>query len=150
MDCLFCDFATGTRKKHINGMTFRKLHESKHALSFLSIDFPAAEAGHIIVIPKSHFYLIEDIPDNILFDLIKEVRVISSVLKIRNEGTNILLNNGETAGQKIPHAHFHVIARNKGDNIDLEQFQRKKISAKKFLALHNSLARDSAMFKYRA
>jgi len=139
MECLFCEFISKKKKKNVNGMKFRILHKSKHSLAFLSIDFPATENGHTIVIPKKHFNSLEDIPNPILLDLIKEVKIVSKVLKKTNEGTNILLNNGKSAGQKIPHVHFHIIPRNNGDKIDLENFKRKKLSIKEFTRLHNKL-----------
>lgn len=139
MVCIFCEFISGKRKKHANGAPFRKLHETQHTLTFLSIDFPAAENGHTIVVTKKHFKLLEDTPNKILSALIKEIKLVSKVLKQTNEGTNVLLNNGRCAGQKIPHVHFHIIPRNKGDNIDLEHFKRKKLSLKEFTRLHNKL-----------
>lgn len=139
MVCIFCEFISGKRKKHTDSAPFRKLHETQHTLSFLSIDFPAAENGHTIVIPKKHFESLEEIPNKILSALIKEIKLVSKVLKGTNEGTNVLLNNGRCAGQKIPHVHFHIIPRNKGDNIDLEYFKRKKLSLKEFTKLHNKL-----------
>lgn len=120
-------------------MPFRKLNETQHSLTFLSIDFPATENGHTIVIPKKHFDSIEEVPNNILLDLIKEVKLVSKILMETNRGTNILLNNGEYAGQKIPHVHFHIIPRNKDDYIDLEHFKRKKLSIKEFTRLYNKL-----------
>lgn len=139
MVCIFCEFISGKRKKHVNGAPFRRLHETQHILTFLSIDFPAAENGHTIVVTKKHFKLLEDTPNKILFALAKEIKLVSKVLKGTNEGTNVLLNNGRCAGQKIPHVHFHIIPRNKGDNIDLEYFKRKKLSLKDFTKLHNKL-----------
>jgi len=128
-------------------MLFKKLHETKHSLTFLSIDFPATEKGHTIVIPKKHFNLIEDVPNYILSDLIKETKLVSKVLRQRNEGTNILINNGKSAGQKIPHVHFHIIPRNKNDKIELENFKRKRLSIKQFNDLHSELTERYRLVK---
>ena len=147
MNCIFCEFISGKRKKHANGVPFKKLHETEHSLTFLSIDFPATEEGHTIVIPKKHFNLIEDIPNNILLDVIKETKLVSKILRQKNEGTNILINNGKSAGQKIPHIHLHIIPRNKDDKIDLEHFKRKQLSIKQFSELQSTLIQKYSSLK---
>ncbi|MEK6983821.1 MAG: HIT domain-containing protein [Nanoarchaeota archaeon] len=141
MTCIFCDFIAGKRKYNVNGMPFKKLHETRHALAFLSTDFPATEDGHTVIIPKKHFESLEDIPNRILFALAKETKLASKILRQTHEGTNILINNGKCTGQKIPHIHFHVIPRKRNDNINLERFKRKKLSLKEFNRLHDGLKR---------
>lgn len=147
MNCIFCEFISGKLKKHTNGMPFKKLHETKNSLTFLSIDFPATEKGHTIVIPKEHFNFIEDIPNRIFLDAIKETKLVSKILRQTNEGTNILINNGKSAGQKIPHVHFHIIPRNKNDKIDLEHFKRKQLSIKQFTNLYDKLIQRYKLLK---
>ncbi|MBI2549656.1 HIT family protein [Candidatus Woesearchaeota archaeon] len=139
MRCIFCDFVSGKRKRHKNRFPFKKLHETRNVVAFLSVDFPATENGHTIVIPKRHFKLLESVPDGILAELIGEIKLISKVLRRSNEGTNVLLNNGRCAGQKVPHVHFHVIPRNPRDHIDVEHFRRKKMSLVDFERLHKEL-----------
>ncbi|MBW2975562.1 HIT domain-containing protein [Candidatus Woesearchaeota archaeon] len=142
MSCLFCDFISGKRKKHINGFPFKKLRETKNTLTFLSIDFPATEKGHTLVIPKKHFEQLEDVPKNILDSLINEARLASKVLRKTHKGTNILVNNGKSAGQKIMHLHFHIIPRNPGDRIDVEHFRRRKIPLSAFDKLYSRLKKE--------
>ena len=44
--------------------------------------------------------------------------VARGVLKASTaEGFNLLMNNDRCAGQAIPHAHFHIIPRKKGDGV---------------------------------
>jgi histidine triad (HIT) family protein len=89
---------SGKRKKHTNGFPFRKLHETKHSLTFLSVDFPATEDGHTLVIPKKHFEQLEDTPKNILADLMAEVKLVTKILRKNNKGTNICLTMGNLQG----------------------------------------------------
>ncbi len=139
MHCIFCDFVSGRRKRHKNRFPFKKLHETKSVVAFLSVDFPATENGHTIVIPKRHFKLLEKVPGKILAELMEEIKLISRVLMRSNGGVNVLLNNGRCAGQKVPHVHFHVIPRNTGDHIDVEHFRRKRMSLIDFERLHKEL-----------
>jgi ATP adenylyltransferase len=73
---------------------------------------------HTLVIPKRH--------TPTYFDLFEpERRAINQLLdKLRTEtvtkdasvsGFNIGINNGDTAGQTVGHAHVHLIPRRKGD-----------------------------------
>ena len=40
-------------------------------------------------------------------------------------GVNLLLSDGEVAGQEVPHAHFHVIPRGKEDGFGWRRFGKK-------------------------
>ncbi|MFH1174148.1 MAG: HIT family protein [archaeon] len=141
MPCVFCAFASGKRKKNTNGFPFIPLRETEKTLTFLATAFPAREDGHMLVIPKKHYNNITDIPPRLLAVLAQEVRLACAVLKKSHPGSNILLNNGSAAGQCIPHVHFHIIPRNRGDGIRIEVWKEKKLSEKKFVALSKKLAK---------
>ena len=147
MTCIFCEFVSGKRKKHLNGHPFTILNETTNTISFLVIDFPATEDGHIVVIPKKHFAYVEDTPNHILHELIDHASLISKVLRKTHEGCNILLNDGKSAGQWVLHVHFHIIPRDKGDNIKIEVWKRKKISKADFLKLNDGVKK--ALIKYK-
>lgn len=45
-------------------------------------------------------------------------RLTALVQKATNaEATNVVVNNGPASGQLVPHVHFHVLPRNKGDQL---------------------------------
>lgn len=139
MKCLFCEFASGKRKSHISGHPFEPLNETKNTLSFMAIDIPAKEDGHLLVIPKKHFTYIEDLPKSILHELIEHASLISKALKKTHDGCNILLNDGRSAGQNIMHTHFHIIPRNRGDKIKIEVWKRKRMSKRDFVKLNGKI-----------
>lgn len=93
------------------------VYETQNTLAFLDIN-PNVD-GHTLVIHKQEFKNIFDIPDDILQELIASVKHVSSLLKdkLGAEGVNIYSNHGEAAGQEVPHLHFHIIPRYKGDKI---------------------------------
>ncbi|MBU0757809.1 MAG: HIT family protein [Nanoarchaeota archaeon] len=142
MACIFCDFVSGEQKRNMNGYLFKPLHETKSSLSFLSIDFPATEKGHILVIPKKHYKNLEEVPSIILKDLMQEVQLVSSILRKTHAGTNILVNNGEAAGQQVMHLHFHVIPRNPKDGMDFEHFERKELTLQQYGILYRKLKKE--------
>jgi diadenosine tetraphosphate (Ap4A) HIT family hydrolase len=81
--------------------------------------FPVS-AGHSLVIPRRHvgsFFETTQEERIALLELLDEAkRVILRDLK--PDGFNIGINDGEIAGQTVPHLHIHLIPRYKGDAND--------------------------------
>ncbi len=141
MPCVFCDFISGKKTKN-HGYPVIFLKEGKYTVSFLSIDFPEKEDGHVLVIPKNHFPNLEDIPINIDHELIEHVSIISKVLRKTHNGCNVLLNDGKAAGQRVSHTHFHIIPRDRGDRIRIEMWKKKSMSIVKFKNLHRKIKKE--------
>jgi histidine triad (HIT) family protein len=140
--CLFCEFLSGTRKKHTNGFPFKILRETKHTVSFLSIDFPKKEDGHVLVVPKKHYANIEEIPKIILHDLVEHVALACRITKQNHEACNVLLNNGKESGQEIFHLHFHIVPRDSGDNIKIEVWKKERMPKNEFNILIRKLTKQ--------
>lgn len=80
-------------------------------------NYPVTEL-HTLVIPKRHAATFFDLfaPERRAIDqLLDEVRTDIMKRDARVSGFNIGMNNGETAGQTIGHAHVHLIPRRQGD-----------------------------------
>ena len=109
MDCIFCKIA----KKEIPNHT---VYEDDQVIAFLDI-FPRVE-GHTVVIPKKHGGTIFDFTPEELGSVMCGVqKAAERVQKILTpDGFTIGLNHGEVAGQAVPHLHFHILPRHKGDN----------------------------------
>ena len=78
--------------------------------------FPVSE-GHCLVIPKRHVNSIDELSDVELKDLYTVLHQ-TKILLIETylpDGFNIGINEGEAAGQTIPHLHIHLIPRYEGD-----------------------------------
>ncbi len=115
-DCIFCKIA----RKEIPAEI---VYEDKNFLAFLDMHPANEKGGHTLVIPKKHYELITDMPDNELAALIVVVKKISKALIKISEGINILQNNKRVAGQFVNHTHFHLIPRYEGDCIVLEKWK---------------------------
>ena len=78
--------------------------------------FPISE-GHTLVVPRSHVATVFDLPASELASVWEFVARVRDELAKRFgvEAFNIGLNDGQLAGQTVPHAHIHVIPRRKGD-----------------------------------
>jgi len=138
--CLFCKIASGEVPSKV-------IYDSKDVMAFL--DIRPANPGHVLIIPKEHFETLADLPENMNSALLQLVKIIAGaqVEALGAQGVNVLQNNGELAGQVIPHVHVHVIPRFKGDKVTInysglvelkdEQFdeiQKRLISKAKELA----------------
>ncbi len=124
-DCIFCKIIKGEIPSH-------KVYEDEHTLAFLDI-MPVAP-GHILVISKRHFANIEEADEETLCNITKTIKKIGKALKnnLKVEGYNVNENNDPAAGQIIPHLHFHIIPRKKGDGLKLwPQGKYKKGEAEK-------------------
>ncbi|MCX6822945.1 MAG: HIT domain-containing protein [candidate division SR1 bacterium] len=127
------------RARHRDKLPFIPLYETKYTIAFMSIAIPWYEDGHVLIIPKKRFRDIEEIPAVYLQDLMKAVKIIGAVVKQTHTGYNLLLNNGEDAGQYILHLHFHLIPRQVHDHITIEFFKKQKMSPAKFTTYNTAL-----------
>lgn len=73
--------------------------------------------GHFMIISKRHVALFTDLTDEELISVKDLISKVKNTLKINKmvDGYNILNNNNKIGGQHIPHAHFHVFMRKKGE-----------------------------------
>lgn len=92
-------------------------------LNIAFLDISPISKGHTIVIPKTHYSNLEDIPDYDLTELYRVVKQLGIQIhkKLKIDGYNILQNNFAAAGQVIKHFHVHIIPR----NFDDEKFRIK-------------------------
>jgi histidine triad (HIT) family protein len=107
-ECIFCKIIRGEIPSH-------KIYEDEHSFAFLDIN-PLAD-GHTMVIPKKHADQLEDLPVEDTGKLFQGVHRVSKALKnsMGAPATTIGINNGEAAGQVVPHLHIHVVPRFSGD-----------------------------------
>lgn len=111
-DCIFCKIINGELPSY-------KVYEDEHTLAFLDIN--PVNPGHTLVVPKKHFADIEAASEEALIQIIQTVKKVGASLK-KNLGTagyNIQVNNDPTAGQIVPHLHFHLVPRLANDGLKL-------------------------------
>jgi len=91
------------------------VYEDEVVLAFLTI--APNNHGHTLVIPKKHFVNIFDGDPETLAHMMKVGQKIALALKKAGlaEGVNLVMNNGEEAGQEVWHSHLHVVPRLKDD-----------------------------------
>lgn len=69
--------------------------------------------GHVIIIPKKHRKSFIDLGPKETKSLFSTIKRISNALTktYNNSGFNLFANVGKSAGQNIPHLHFHLLPR---------------------------------------
>jgi len=86
-------------------------------------------AGQITVFPKQHHTILEMVPDELVQKCFILANKVSMAIfeGLGAQGTNLLIQNGLGAGQKIPHFAIEVIPRREGDGLKL-QWDPKQLS----------------------
>ena len=116
-----CDLCEKIQKKT------NVIYEDDKMVALLD-DKPSAP-GHIQLMPKEHFPIIETVPDFLVGDMFLVANKLSTVAfeTLGAEGTNILVQNGLTAGQHNSHFLVNIIPRKQGDHLNFN-WQPKEIS----------------------
>jgi histidine triad (HIT) family protein len=115
-NCAFCKIV-----RNDDGL---RVFEDERTIAFL--DHRPLFAGHCLVIPRSHFETIQDLPDSLIAPLFANVRMLSAAVELgmHAEGTFIASNN--RVSQSVPHFHLHVVPRTKGDGLKGFFWPRRK------------------------
>jgi histidine triad (HIT) family protein len=106
--CIFCEIAKGTAYAAVvvreGGFT-----------AFL--DARPVFKGHVLVVPDEHIPVLAELPEARLGPWMSLVRRVSAAVEagLGSGGTFICLNN--KVSQSVPHIHFHVVPRTRGDGL---------------------------------
>jgi histidine triad (HIT) family protein len=110
--CIFCHIAAGR-------VASRKVYEDDKVVAVLDIN--PGNPGHVLLIPKEHFVIMPQIPEDILQHMGMVAKGIShaQLRALKAQGTNIFVANGVAAGQRAQHFMMHVIPRTEKDAVGL-------------------------------
>lgn len=108
--CIFCHIAAGR-------VASRKVYEDDKVVAVLDIN--PGNPGHVLLVPKEHFVIMPQIPEDILQHMGMVAKGIShaQLRALKAQGTNIFVSNGVAAGQRAQHFMMHVIPRTEKDNV---------------------------------
>ncbi len=105
-DCLFCKFANGE-------MPTDKVFENDDFIIIRDIE-PKAE-NHFLAIPKRHFKLLAEATEEdaaMIGRMMTMIPKLGDVLGLGG-GYRLVINQGDDAGQTVPHLHVHVLSGQK-------------------------------------
>ncbi len=107
-NCIFCKIISKEIPSH-------EIYTDEKVVVILDIN-PANE-GHCLILPKQHYQILPQIPQDLIgymFVIAKKTsRALLKALGV--QGTTIFVANGAIAGQKSPHFMIHVIPRMPSD-----------------------------------
>ncbi|MBX0322590.1 HIT family protein [Halomicroarcula sp. F13] len=103
-DCIFCQIVAGD-------IPSRTVYEDDTVLAFLDAN-PLAR-GHTLVIPKAHHERVGDMPGDVAEAVFAAVNDLTPAVEaaVDAPASTVAFNNGEAAGQEVPHAHCHIVPR---------------------------------------
>jgi len=94
----------------------RIVHETETVIAFL--DAHPLAPGHTLVVPKDPYEHLQDLPAELSAELFAVVHELTPSIEdaVAADASTIGINNGEAAGQEVPHVHVHIIPRFEGDD----------------------------------
>lgn len=103
-DCTFCEIVRDPSQAHI-------VLSTPTLLVFL--DRLPLTRGHLLIIPKLHYPHLPTFPTHVSASLGSVLPGLSAALTkvVGCPDFNVILNNGERAGQTVNHVHWHMIPR---------------------------------------
>lgn len=110
--CIFCRMAAGE-------IPAKKVYEDEQVFAILDIN--PASPGHVLLLPKEHYPILQQMPD----DLVGHMGVVAKgfsqaflqVLKV--EGGSFFAASGAVAGQRAQHVMIHLIPRSENDGVGI-------------------------------
>jgi histidine triad (HIT) family protein len=112
--CIFDDIIAGRVPAYF-------VYQDDHSVAFL--DHRPLLPGHVLVVPRTHYETLGDIPHDEVGPLFLAVqRLADAVERAMNaEGSFVAINI--RISQSVPHLHVHVVPRRKGDGLFAKTYQ---------------------------
>ena len=108
MTCVFCAIIAGDA----SGLV---LFQDDNVIALLSLE------GHPLVVPLRHFPGLENLDGETGAAVFQCARKVAGAVRAATgcEGINLVLSDGQAAGQDVFHLHLHVKPRWNGDKVRL-------------------------------
>jgi histidine triad (HIT) family protein len=108
MPCLFCGIVNGEVSASI-------VFQDDVSLAFL--DHRPLFHGHCLLIPKTHYETLSDLPAELVGPFFRNVQLLARAveLALEAEGNFVAMNN--RISQSVPHLHVHIVPRRKKDGL---------------------------------
>ena len=104
-DCIFCKIIAGE-------IPAEKIYEDDKVLAFLDIN--PVTYGHTLIIPKEHYEMMTDMPEELLCYCFAKAKELMVKIKEATEADYVLVT---VSGIDVPHFHIHLISRKSTDGL---------------------------------
>ena len=107
-DCPFCKIVRSEIQSY-------NVFEDDVTLAFL--DRRPLFPGHCLLIPKSHYETLIDLPASLVAPLFQNAQLLAHAMEqaLQAEGTFVANNN--RISQSVPHLHIHIVPRHQKDGL---------------------------------
>jgi histidine triad (HIT) family protein len=108
-ECVFCQIIAGRAPGSV-------VYRDEACIAFM--DITPINAGHLLIVPIEHATCLADLDPQTGGALFKVAQRLSAAVRksgLKAEGINLLLADGEAAGQEVFHVHLHIVPRFPGD-----------------------------------
>jgi histidine triad (HIT) family protein len=109
ISCIFCDILAGKAAANF-------VYRDELCAAFM--DIHPVNPGHVLVVPIAHAAMLAELDEQIAGHILQVAQRVDAAIRssgIRCEGVNLLLADGQSAGQSVMHIHLHVVPRFSGD-----------------------------------
>jgi histidine triad (HIT) family protein len=112
--CIFDDIIAGRIHAYF-------VYQDDRSVAFL--DHRPLLPGHVLVLPRTHYETLADLPRDQIGPLFGAVQRIAVAVEqaMRADGSFVAVNI--KISQSVPHLHVHVVPRRKGDGLFSKTFQ---------------------------
>lgn len=106
--CLFCQAVSGD-------LAVRAVFEDEVSMAFL--DHRPVFPGHSLLIPKTHYETLSDLPAELVEPFFKNAQLLARAVEsgLDAHGTFVAMNN--RVSQSVPHLHVHIVPRRRKDGL---------------------------------
>ncbi len=98
-NCIFCKIIKGE-------IPCSKVYEDSKILTFLDIN--PVNQGHLLVIPKKHYKMMTDVPEDVLSYVFVKSKKLMIVIKDVMKADYVAV---AVVGVDVPHFHVHLVPR---------------------------------------
>ncbi len=111
--CAFCDIIAGSTPAYI-------VYDDDATLAFL--DHRPLLPGHVLVVPKTHYETLGDLPADAVGPYFRVARLIARAVEPAMKADGSFVAANIRISQSVPHLHVHVVPRKKGDGLFSRNF----------------------------
>jgi histidine triad (HIT) family protein len=106
--CTFCKIIAAEQDSY-------RVLEDEDSVAFL--DRRPLFPGHTLLVPRSHYETLIDLPADLMSPLFMNARFLAEAMEqaLGAEGSFVAINN--RISQSVPHLHIHVVPRKKKDGL---------------------------------
>ena len=106
--CVFCSGLS-------DPISLNRVYEDAQVMAFL--DHKPVFPGHVLLIPRRHMVTLDELQPDELPPLFDRLRLMSRAVPLAMQSQGCFVANNNIVSQSVPHLHWHLIPRRKGDGL---------------------------------